>query len=680
MDINTLNYIFLFAGVSLTLGIMYLILGLGKTMDKSYFYFGLMGVFTAGYYLTNTLPGESFGGVAFKTGIAMLMLAFLALPWFFSSYTHYQNKYLKVLILITMSASFITLLYTNTEQKIAIWNILAHLAIAGILLYGFIASAKCGVKQHCKNRWLIYLMLVVLSVATLDDILLAYFNSFYFKWFPGNILFLDYMPVFIMIVMGPKIARDLQEKYRLEKAISASIKRWDTLLDNVELIVISLDISGNITYLNPYFLKISGVDPHDTIGKNWFETFLPETDQDNLKAVYQGQLNNPKYAHYENPIQLADGTRLEIAWSNVNLYDEDGNIEGLITIGADITRRKQALEEISRLKEELEKENIQLREEITQKTEGPVVIGKSDPIRFVIHRVMQVAKANSTVLLEGETGVGKEVFANLVHYHSSRKNKPFIKVNCSALSKELIESELFGHVKGSFTGAVKTRAGRFELANKGTLFLDEIGELPLDLQPKLLRALQTGEFEPVGSEETIKVDVRIIAATNKLLFDEVKKGSFREDLYYRLSVYPITIPALRQRPNDIPDLVNHFVRILSKKTGKDGTKISKADLARLKAYSWPGNVRELENIIERALISAQNGILKIDLPDNPALKSGNGTLPVKSLDEHERDLILKTLKSCKWKVSGDGGAAALLKIHPNTLRSRMKKLNIERPG
>jgi transcriptional regulator with GAF, ATPase, and Fis domain len=297
-------------------------------------------------------------------------------------------------------------------------------------------------------------------------------------------------------------------------------------------------------------------------------------------------------------------------------------------------------------------------------------------LRYAIQKVGQVATTNAPVLLEGETGVGKEVLADLIQKSSLRNNMPFIKVNCGALPNELIEDELFGHEKGAFTSAIQSRKGRFELADGGTIFLDEIGELPLAMQPKLLRVLQNGEFERVGGQKTIKVDVRVIAATNRELVNEVKQGRFRDDLFYRLNVFPITVPPLRKRTEDLPALINHFIAGKAKEYNKNLQQISKADLQRLIEYSWPGNVRELKNIIERSVITSEGTILKLDWFFNTQSEKIQGT---ETLEQIERDHILKIMNECHWRINGEQGAAEKLDMHPNTLRSKMKKLGLSRP-
>ena len=295
-------------------------------------------------------------------------------------------------------------------------------------------------------------------------------------------------------------------------------------------------------------------------------------------------------------------------------------------------------------------------------------------MKYVLYKIKQVAPTDVAVLIEGETGTGKELIARAIHKESNRKDKKFIKVNCASIPENLIESELFGHEKGSFTGAIEKRIGRFELADGGTLFLDEIGELPLNLQPKLLHVLQQGEFERIGSSKTIKTDVRIIAATNKVLEDEIKKGHFRNDLYYRLDVFPISVSPLRERKEDITPLVEHYIKIYSLKLNRPIKMISKSAMKRLTNYSWPGNVRELENVIERAIINSHNGILNFDFLPKSEEDSNNFV----TLEEVEKHHITEILRKSDWKINGSGGAAEKLNLNPQTLRSKMQKLGIKR--
>jgi transcriptional regulator with GAF, ATPase, and Fis domain len=301
-----------------------------------------------------------------------------------------------------------------------------------------------------------------------------------------------------------------------------------------------------------------------------------------------------------------------------------------------------------------------------------------------------VAGTDITVLFLGETGTGKELFARAVHAQSPRRDKPLIKVNCGAMPANLVESELFGHEKGAFTGATNRREGRFTLADGGTLFLDEIGELPLELQPKLLRVLQEGEFEPVGSSRTVQVDVRVVAATNRILSERVRAGAFREDLYYRLNVFPIRIPPLRERGDDVAELAQVFVDRFCRRMGRTLAPLSERILARLRAHSWPGNVRELANVLERGVIVSAGGVLDIDralldtvpedAPPPPApADPTTRILSVLELEDLERANILRALEASGWKVAGEQGAGALLGMNPSTLNSRMRALGIRRP-
>ncbi|HVU99695.1 MAG TPA: sigma 54-interacting transcriptional regulator [Puia sp.] len=342
----------------------------------------------------------------------------------------------------------------------------------------------------------------------------------------------------------------------------------------------------------------------------------------------------------------------------------------------------QQLVEIGRYKQQLEEETIYLKEEIKVNQNYSEIIGESQAILKTFRLVAQVAPSESTVLILGETGTGKELIARAIHNNSPRRSKLMVKVNCAALPANLIESELFGHERGSFTGATERRVGKFELANNGTLFLDEIGEMPLELQVKLLRALQEKEIERVGGKGTIRIDVRIIAATNRDLEKEVDEGRFRSDLYYRLNVFPIELAALRDRKEDIPILATHFIHLYSKKTGRQITTLGTRALQEMMQYSWPGNIRELEHLIERSILLTTGTTLKhIHLPPNKVITGVGDAVAdrsLKTIDENEADHILKILKYCRGKISGSDGAAAILGIPVSTLTSKMKRLGIKK--
>jgi transcriptional regulator with GAF, ATPase, and Fis domain len=358
--------------------------------------------------------------------------------------------------------------------------------------------------------------------------------------------------------------------------------------------------------------------------------------------------------------------------------DEFKHLAGFANQAAIVIKNAQLFSEVERLKDRLHAECVYLREEIKLYHNFEDIIGNSKSIKKILADVEKVAPTDATVLIEGETGTGKELIARAIHGLSPRKERPLIKVNCAGLASSLIESELFGHEKGAFTSAVQQKIGRFELASGGTIFLDEIGDLPFDTQAKLLRVLQDKEFERVGGTHTIEVDVRVIAATNRNLKIELKAGKFREDLYYRLNIFPISVPPLRERNDDIPLLVNHFTNKYGHKFSKPMGTISQKMMGKLQAYSWPGNIRELENIIERAIILSPGNTLQLEDVFNPPPKEKTQAAASDNLLDVERGHIIRILDDTKWTIEGKHGAAIKLGLKPATLRSRMKKLGIKR--
>lgn len=471
----------------------------------------------------------------------------------------------------------------------------------------------------------------------------------------------------------------------------ASEMRYRTVADYSFVWVYWTAPDGTLKYISPACEEITGYTPGQFIeNPSLIQEIVLSEDRDIFGKHERGCLSE------ENPIQYritkADG---EVRWIEHicrQVVDEKGNFNGIRVSNRDITQRKHsedeiknAYQEIQKLKDRLEAESDYLKEEINLEHNFKSIVGKSDALKYVLYRIEQVAKTNSTVLLLGETGTGKELMARAVHSLSKRSHQSLIKVNCAALQPSLIESELFGHEKGAFTGAVARKIGRFEVAHKGTLFLDEIGELSMEVQSKLLRVIEDGEFERLGSSKTINADVRIIAATNRNLEKEIQNGRFREDLWYRLKVYTITMPPLRDRLEDIPLLVMHFLDSFNKELGRSVSKIPSNVIEILKGYYWPGNVRELKHVIMRAVLNSSGSSLQLTEPlANPASPPLSATAigppAYLSLEEMERQYIAKALAQVGWKIAGKGGAAEILDINPDTLRSRMRKLGIRNPN
>lgn len=423
-----------------------------------------------------------------------------------------------------------------------------------------------------------------------------------------------------------------------------------------------------------------GQTPDSFVGTTSYDVF-PDGIADNLRAIdapiYSGEATEVRTEFAE---ETSGETRY---WQDVKFaFPGPEGERWLAGVAIDITQQKRAeqelrktLEEVQQLRTELEAENLELREEISLTRSHKEIIGDSDTIRSVLAQVEQVAKTESSVLLVGETGTGKELLARAIHRLSPRKDQKMVTVNCATLPATLIESELFGCEAGAYTGALTRRIGRFEAADNSTVFLDEIGEMSLELQAKLLRVLQEGLFERLGSNKPIKVNVRVIAATNRVLADAVREGEFREDLYYRLNVFPISIPPLRQRADDIPLMVWAFVEEFAQRMGKKIRSIPKRTMQALQEYSWPGNVRELKNVIERAVILSPDVKLQVELPEVKDVVSMQPMM----LEDVERNHILNVLEKTGWRVSGRNGAAEILGMKRQTLESRLAKLGISKP-
>jgi len=461
--------------------------------------------------------------------------------------------------------------------------------------------------------------------------------------------------------------------------------------------IYGLDLKGKVTFINHAAEKMTGFNAKEMIGNCQH------------KLVHHSRPDGKHYPREECPIYAAfidgkvhqvssdvfwrkDGTFFPVEYVSTPIR-ENMKLLGAVVVFRDISERKQAEEEIQKLRRQLELENAYLNEEVSGAQAYGEIIGNSHVLKNILRQIEMVAPTDASVLITGESGTGKELVAREIHNRSSRSKRTMIKVNCASIPKELYESEFFGHVKGAFTGAVKDRAGRFQLADGGTLFLDEIGEVPLDLQSKLLRVLQEGTFERIGDEKTRAVDVRIIAATNRSLKDEVNAKRFREDLYYRLNVFPIEAPPLRSRKEDIPMLSANFLSLAAKKLNVPLPRLTQANILELQSYDWPGNVRELQNVIERAVITSRSGKLAFNLSNGEktikrkisALEREERETNTRILTEKEMDLryqenILDALNQCDWKITGSDGAAKLLGIKPTTLHSKIKKMGLKRPG
>jgi formate hydrogenlyase transcriptional activator len=440
-----------------------------------------------------------------------------------------------------------------------------------------------------------------------------------------------------------------------------------------------MEIASGYVWVTPKTRELLHLAPEEELV---YETFLkaihPE-DRERIDQEVKQVIQSGEKLQIEYRIILSDGSTRWIAASGQLYPGSTGEPESLMGVSVDISERNEQMQEIVELKRRLENENLYLRKELRSEKGFEKIVGESTALNRVIMAAKQVATTEATVLILGETGTGKGLMANAIHQMSTRRDRPLITVNCSALPQNLIESELFGREKGAFTGAHARQAGRFEVADGGTIFLDEIGEMPLELQAKLLRVLQEGEFERLGSAKTVKVDVRVIAATSRDLRQEVHTSRFREDLYYRLNVFPLSIPPLRKRSEDIPPLAQHFVEKYGRKMRRHIERIPETTIKMFLEYDWPGNVRELEHVIERGVIISTGRTFRLAEQLRSSKSVGASDKPLKDLASAEREHILRVLQETGWRIDGPSGAAAILKLHPSTLRFRIKKLGIRRP-
>jgi formate hydrogenlyase transcriptional activator len=477
------------------------------------------------------------------------------------------------------------------------------------------------------------------------------------------------------VVAVVETQRDRTEQRLIMQALRESEQRISSILGSAMDAIVTVDQQHNITLFNDAAARIFRCAADFALGQP-FERFIAPQCSTLFKQflAFDNATKTPAWVPEGLSSRRADGEEFPIEVTFSPLEAEGQKFYTIIL--RDVNDRRLAEQKLERLQQE----KGYLQEVINDDHNPGDFVSGSKVMRNVMEQVRMVARTDTPVLLLGETGTGKELLARAIHEYSDRSYGILVKVNCAALPAELVESELFGHEKGAFTGAIQQRKGRFELADGGTLFLDELGELSLSAQAKLLRVLQEQEFERVGGSETIRVDVRVIAATHRNLPEEIASGRFRSDLYYRLNVFPIEVPALRQRGADIPLLARFFLTKYAKKFGKHFDDIDPAGLDHLRHYSWPGNVRELQNVIERAVILSQGALLEIPPLQPSRVNIAAAPASLQTLEKVEREHILRTLEETAWVISGPKGAAAILGMNPNTLRSRMLKLGISRSG
>ncbi len=488
------------------------------------------------------------------------------------------------------------------------------------------------------------------------------------------------------------IIRDISQRKQDEEALRQSEEKYRTIFNQAVEGIYQATPEGRFLHANTALSHLLGYDSPGS---------LMESVKDIGRQLYVEPQRREEFCRllerhdvmtdFESQVYRADGTPIWISENARVIRNAKGEVQWYQGFLVDISGRKQA-EELLEKQNRLQAENLYLQEEVLEAGAFGDLVGQSPALLNVIRQIDLVAPTEATVLILGESGTGKELVAREIHKRSPRKDRPLIRVNCASIPRELYESEFFGHVKGAFTGAVKDRAGRFGAADGGTLFLDEVGEIPLDLQSKFLRVLQEQQYERVGEERTRRVDVRVIAATNKDLKQEVENGRFRQDLYYRLNVFPLEMSPLRERKEDIPLLAEYLLSVTAKKLHCAQPRLTQSLVEQLQRYNWPGNVRELQNVIERGLILSGREELKFDIPqprrgdvslrlqESHSLLRGRDVMPEGEMRRRERDNTLAALQQADWKIYGKGGAAERLNIKPTTLVARIKKMGIQKPG
>jgi len=487
-----------------------------------------------------------------------------------------------------------------------------------------------------------------------------------------------------------RLELELAERKQTEEKLRQSEQRYRRIVETASEGIWQLDEQFITTLVNRRMAEMLGYEPEEMVGRKLHE-FLFEDDQSEMSARIAARRQGLT-ERYEQRYRHKDGSAVWMYVSATSVRDAEHRFLGSFAMLMDITERKRAFEEIQRLKAQLEMQNAYLEEEVVQAKAFGALVGQSQALRHIVNQIDLVAPTEAAVLILGESGTGKELVAREIHQRSRRKDKPLVRVNCASIPKDLFESEFFGHTRGAFTGAVKDRAGRFEAAESGTIFLDEIGEVPLDLQSKLLRVLQEKSYERVGEDRTRQADVRVIAATNRNLQRQVEAGRFREDLFYRLNVFPIQVTPLRERMEDVPLLAKHFIETSVRELGCPKPRLTRAAIAKLENYHWPGNIRELRNVIERALIISRGGALDFDLPvtESAPVPSRHAAhaksdadpefLTEAELQRRERKNLMTVLEKTHWRIKGENGAAELLGVKATTLKARIKKMGLKRPS
>jgi formate hydrogenlyase transcriptional activator len=559
------------------------------------------------------------------------------------------------------------------------WSLLASASILLLLIYAVDAMLTIWRRgdgdRPRQALWFIGAIVFLLSSALIQTTLIVWTNI-------PMVITVSWFYLGIALVMSYQMSESIRQTARLTVKLLDNEAKMALAVEAADIGVWEWNIPENRVWGSSRWYHLFGFASTDSITlEKIIQRIMPE-DRAKVEKQVESTLDEQGGFHLEYRLILPDGTMRWISSRGRTFLNRQGKPVKAIAVSIDITSSKEmqenlqrTLEETKRLHKQTEEENLFLREQVRREDPNDEIVGESEPVLQMLSRAKQVATTDSTVLIIGETGTGKELLAQAIHHMSLRKTRPMVKVNCAALPAALIESELFGREKGAYTGAMTQQIGRFELANHSTIFLDEIGDLQPELQVKLLRVLQDGQFERLGSNKTVTTDVRVITATNRNLRTMINDGKFREDLYHRLNIFPIEVPPLRVRNSDIPILIWKFVQEFNQKMGKSIDSIPAYIMEQLKQYSWPGNIRELRNLIERAVILSHGRTLMIDIPDANLVSS---PLPV-TLEMNERKHIYNVLEKANWRISGKGGAAEILGLPPTTLNSRLKKLGISRP-